>query len=651
MARGVQVESLWSGVRDNSGAMLAGGKVYTYEAGTTTPKAVYTDVALTTPAANPVILDAYGRATVFASGPYKFVIHTSADVLVQTVDNLRYFVDDYPADTFVNATDYNGGTLTDETLQAAITAIGSDHRKLFVKAGTWVINASVTVPNNITLVPARGCDLAVASTYTLTINGDVEAGLYPIFSGSGTVTFGANSVKYAYPQWWSADGAGIQKAVTACRSVCVPRGTYSLSSEISIVNDFQRIVFEGATLNIAANSTTAIHLSASQCVLEGAFKISGAGYTGTSGIRVTPLDETQVTTRVDQNYNIITGFHITNVVEGIVLQCGPDIATADSGCWYNRIGLGHIQSVTRGIWLKDGPNASSAGCNRNFFYGIRIGQGTSLNSGVHIVSGDTNEFHNITFEGVAYLTSPISTATAVYVKATGAYSGDNNSNNFRGCHFEGCTTDIYNENGYTEFYGCDAQTVSVTANPLTMVGGYDTANTPLVLGGLNGVVLQSNSQFSGYQNAWNWLSDMVFHNKEAYDFISSTPYNWATYALTTSNCTNTTSISEYKSKYRRFNGMVEWHFRFRFRATTAGTVVRVTCPITPNSDLYSQNGTTPTMMWFTAADNGSSNSTCLTRFSDHSASPAYIEFAVPSAGNWNTAGNNNDIHCSVRYHV
>lgn len=72
---------------DNSGFPLAGGKVYTYDAGTTTPRTTWTDAAQTTPNANPVILDSAGRATIFWSGTYKVVLKTSADVTVSTVDN------------------------------------------------------------------------------------------------------------------------------------------------------------------------------------------------------------------------------------------------------------------------------------------------------------------------------------------------------------------------------------------------------------------------------------------------------------------------------------------------------------------------------------------------------------------------------------
>ncbi len=74
---------------DNNGAPLVGGKVYSYSAGTTTPLNTYTDSGGGTPNANPVILDSAGRASIWlgASG-YKFVIKTSADVTVRTIDGV-----------------------------------------------------------------------------------------------------------------------------------------------------------------------------------------------------------------------------------------------------------------------------------------------------------------------------------------------------------------------------------------------------------------------------------------------------------------------------------------------------------------------------------------------------------------------------------
>lgn len=74
---------------DNNGDPLASGKVYTYAAGTSDALATYTSATLAVANANPVILDSAGRASIFL-GPYsyKFVLKTSADVTVLTVDGV-----------------------------------------------------------------------------------------------------------------------------------------------------------------------------------------------------------------------------------------------------------------------------------------------------------------------------------------------------------------------------------------------------------------------------------------------------------------------------------------------------------------------------------------------------------------------------------
>ena len=74
---------------NSAGGPLIGGKVFTYEAGTTLPQVTYTSSAGTTPNTNPVILDTNGEASIWlGENAYKFVVKNSGDVLVYTVDNL-----------------------------------------------------------------------------------------------------------------------------------------------------------------------------------------------------------------------------------------------------------------------------------------------------------------------------------------------------------------------------------------------------------------------------------------------------------------------------------------------------------------------------------------------------------------------------------
>lgn len=72
----------------SAGAPLVGGKVYTYDAGTNSPRPTYQDAAGTVPNTNPVILDARGEATIFWSGAYKVVLKDAADVTIWTIDNV-----------------------------------------------------------------------------------------------------------------------------------------------------------------------------------------------------------------------------------------------------------------------------------------------------------------------------------------------------------------------------------------------------------------------------------------------------------------------------------------------------------------------------------------------------------------------------------
>ena len=75
---------------DDYGEVLAGGFIYTYEAGTDTPLATYTDLAGAVPNANPVELDASGRATVRVTDgvAYKFIVKDSDLATVETIDNI-----------------------------------------------------------------------------------------------------------------------------------------------------------------------------------------------------------------------------------------------------------------------------------------------------------------------------------------------------------------------------------------------------------------------------------------------------------------------------------------------------------------------------------------------------------------------------------
>lgn len=164
-----------------NGDPLAGGKLYTYAAGTTTPLATYTDSTGITPNTNPVILDARGEASIwlFSTLGYKFVLKTATEVLIYTVDNINgtttpdqfamaSTVGYTPAGTgavvtnvqtklreTVSVKDFGavGDGVTNDTvaIQNAITFArlqGGQSRKLYWPRGTYLITNTITIGTN-----------------------------------------------------------------------------------------------------------------------------------------------------------------------------------------------------------------------------------------------------------------------------------------------------------------------------------------------------------------------------------------------------------------------------------------------------------------------------------------------------------------------
>jgi len=83
------------------GYPLINGKIYTYQAGSSTPLATYTDVNGTIANGNPILLGADGRVPdeiwLTYGYSYKFVVKDANDVTIQTLDNLYGILQQAPA--------------------------------------------------------------------------------------------------------------------------------------------------------------------------------------------------------------------------------------------------------------------------------------------------------------------------------------------------------------------------------------------------------------------------------------------------------------------------------------------------------------------------------------------------------------------------
>jgi hypothetical protein len=163
---------------NDSGTALTGGKLYTYASGTTTVKATYSDKALTTANANPVILDRRGEASIYGSGSYKLVLKDTNNNTIWTVDNFDLTFEGkniyYPSSSEPD----QGAVSTGASMKDIVTALGSSKQatiKLLHDGSgnrtAYTLATSLVIPSNITVEGEAGAYIAKSGAPTLTING------------------------------------------------------------------------------------------------------------------------------------------------------------------------------------------------------------------------------------------------------------------------------------------------------------------------------------------------------------------------------------------------------------------------------------------------------------------------------------------------
>lgn len=208
---------------DASGNPLAGGKIYSYQSGTSTPQATYTSSSLGTPNANPVVLDANGCAEIWLDPTlsYKFILKDSSDVQVADVDNVI-------------------GTLTaDAVATASIQDLAVTTAKLAddsVTAAKLKDSASVDADRAVTSDHIR--DSAITSgkipastigvnALNLSLSASVAANALTIAvkDASGANASATSPVKIGFRDSTASAGTPVARSITAALSVVVSSGS------------------------------------------------------------------------------------------------------------------------------------------------------------------------------------------------------------------------------------------------------------------------------------------------------------------------------------------------------------------------------------------------------------------------------------------
>jgi len=211
---------------DADGNPVAGGLVYFYEAGTTTPKVAYSDAAFTAAAANPIVLDSKGEFTFYLNGAYKIDVKTSAGVQV----------DGFPIDNI--SSDLYGSNAYESIAALKASNVLSVDGRIVVVSGYYAAG------------DGGGQTLYWDASSVLGEN------LYTVFRVTGVDTGRWRSVDPyaltarnggAYGDGGTDDRAALANLDTL-GDIILPAGSYKISSNISFTN---KLIFQtGASLSI-----------------------------------------------------------------------------------------------------------------------------------------------------------------------------------------------------------------------------------------------------------------------------------------------------------------------------------------------------------------------------------------------------------------
>jgi hypothetical protein len=254
---------------NSNGDPLSGGKLYTYSAGTTTPKATYTNEGGATPNANPVVLDSAGRAVVFLTGSYKFRLEDSLGNLIRETDNVTAF------STQASTVDNIVANFTE-------TVVATGDSFIFADASDSNATRRDTIQGILDLVPATNVSAissTVATTSGTTQDISLNANIKQFTVNLSSVSFNAS----AQPTLLLGTSGSFETSGYAaiCSFVSTAVGTASSSSAIimTTTSSAATVAYQGSivfTLLDASTNEWAFSGSLGDGTIPATFIVSGS---------------------------------------------------------------------------------------------------------------------------------------------------------------------------------------------------------------------------------------------------------------------------------------------------------------------------------------------------------------------------------------
>lgn len=243
MSYAKSIDFLFNQMRNAATGSLASCWVQFYAAGnTTTPKAVYLDRAMTTPAANPYQLSADGTAELYGSGIYRIVVKANTNSAPgATIYDYDYVAFQAPEQTPL-VSDY-------PSLTAAVTAIGATETTLVIDADT-TLTANTAIPATLA-VEVRNGAVITCGAYTLT------------------------GLKEARPEWFGTGLTALQLAAIASTNIIVDT---NITASTATLQDGSTLTGTGVITQHSGSGDAHFIIVGSNCRING---VTIVGYTTT----------------------------------------------------------------------------------------------------------------------------------------------------------------------------------------------------------------------------------------------------------------------------------------------------------------------------------------------------------------------------------
>lgn len=213
---------------DNNGNPLAGGKLYSYAAGTTNLRATYKNKAGTEYNTNPIILDSRGECDIWIqTGNFKFVLTDSSDSTIWTVDNVQSLADILSNDEGALAVMNNLSDLNSVDTALTNLSTGTNGAVITANATQTVTNKSIDATTN-TLINIDNSSIKTAAAIAVNKLAATTASRVLTSDASGFISAsGVTSTELGYV-------SGVTSAIQTQVDAKIAKSTIAAKGDIVI---------------------------------------------------------------------------------------------------------------------------------------------------------------------------------------------------------------------------------------------------------------------------------------------------------------------------------------------------------------------------------------------------------------------------------